>query len=61
VDDAEYLVRVKGPASQLLLLDGGLVRAPHKSMVDWLTGIGDKCAAKTGFVRLAVKAQVEHV
>ena len=61
VEQLDYLETVRAPASQLLLFGGnGEVRPPHKSMIDWLTGVGDKCAKKTGFVALAVEAEEDH-
>jgi WD40 repeat protein len=60
--DVKQYAKVRAAASSLLLFGGsdGVILAPHKSMSDWLLGIGEACAEKMGCMDLAVHPRPEH-
>ena len=61
--DAEqerFAVEVRNPCSRLLLIDGGVLKAPHESVLDWLSGEGPDSAIGMGLEELAVSVTPEH-
>jgi hypothetical protein len=63
MDDAQFEAEISGPASKLLLFekkegadDDLIIKSPHKSMLDWLTGDEKTSARGMGRPDLAVSA-----